>query len=352
MKIIKQGIVFRNNKSFFAYQAWPSACVDENGVVYVVFSGFRAGHLCPFGRVVLLKSRDGGESFSLPSLTGGGYLDERDPGILYIGNGKMLVTRASHPARNYENDYLDWICEDSGEKGVALVKEYSRLPESDREGGCFYRFLYDYGEKPGDEKKIPVHTPHGPVALSDGTVFYLGKELYAADVFSVYTSADGGETFVKTGDCPIPGGFTADSFHEVHCAELPGGRIMALFRAHLEENDDYFTMLKTFSADRGRTWSEWEQTGICGSPPHLCNAGGRIVLTYGRRVPDYGIYAREVLPDGRISEKEYKLFDGADDDLGYPATVMLPDNSLFTVYYAKYGSDEKTSILFTKWLLE
>ena len=351
MKIIKQGIVLRMNESFFAYQAWPSACVDENGVVYVVCSGFRAGHLCPFGKTVLIKSRDGGETWSLPVIVNDHFLDDRDPGILYLGDGKMLVTRASHPAKNYENDYLDWIHSDSGDAGAALVKEYASLPEKEREGGCFYRFLYEYGEKAGEEKRIPVHTPHGPVLLADGTVFYLGKELYGDDVFSVYTSADGGENFEKTGSCPIPEGYTKDQFHEVHCVELPGGRIMALFRTHLEENDDTFTMFRTFSSDRGKSWSEWEPTGICGSPPHLCDADGRIVLTYGRRVPEYGIYGREVFPDGEISEEEFKLFDGVNDDLGYPATVMLPDRTLLTVYYALYGGDKKTSVLYTRWSL-
>lgn len=351
MKIIKRGVALRMNGCFFAYQAWPSACVDENGVVYAVCSGFRAGHICPFGKTVLIKSRDGGETWSLPVVVNDRFLDDRDPGILYLGKGKMLATRASHPAKNYENDYFDWIRGDSGCKGTELVKEYATLPESEREGGCFYRFLYDYGETAGEEKRIPVHSPHGPVMLADGTLFYLGKELFGADVFSVYTSADGGESFVKTGDCPLPEGYGSDQFHEAHCVELPGGVIMALFRTHLEENDDCFTMFRTFSADRGRTWSDPEPTGICGSPPHLLNADGRFVLTYGRRVPEYGVYAREVYPDGSISDEELKLFDGVDDDLGYPASVMLPDRTVLTVYYAKYGGDKKTSILYTKWSL-
>ena len=45
------------------------------------------------------------------------YLDDRDPGILYLGGGRMMVTRCSHHAKTYENDFADWIYSDSGARG-------------------------------------------------------------------------------------------------------------------------------------------------------------------------------------------------------------------------------------------
>ena len=355
MEIIKKSIVSRINDSFFSYQSWPSACVDENGVIYIVCSGFRMGHVCPFGKTVLYKSRDGGESFSLPVVVNDHFLDDRDPGILYLGKGEFIVTRCSHPAVSYETALFDWLYSDSGEAGAGLVRCYGRIPGPLRECGCFYRILRDYVEKADPEKRIPVHSPHGPVLLSDGTVFYLGKEVFSGvpeekEKFSVYISGDRGESFEKAGECPIPAYLSPTQLHEVHCAELCDGRIMALFRTHLTEDDSFFTIMKTVSSDRGKTWSEWEKTDICGSPPHLCRlSGGEIALTYGRRRPPYGICGRMVSADGVISDEEFRLADCDDDDIGYPSTVELKDGTLFTVYYARYGGDDNASLLGVKW---
>lgn len=353
MKIIKKGVVSSLKGGMFTYQAWPSVCADENGDIYVVCSGLRMGHLCPFGKIVMYISRDGGETFSLPQIVTDSFLDDRDPGILYIGGGEMLVTRAAHPACEYETEYLDWIKEESEEAGTGAVKYWSRLSESDRKGGCFYRKLSGCGNTAGEEKRIPVHCPHGPVLLNNGEIFYLGKELYTKDEhFSVYISKNRGESFEFVSRCPLPDGFTPAMVHEVHCAQLPGGKIMALFRTHLTEDDNYFTITKTVSCDGGLTWSEWEKTGICGSPPHLCKTPcGSLALTYGRRIPPYGIYARSVSPEGEISGEEFMLDSCFDDDLGYPATVSLPDGSLFTVFYAKLPGDEKNSIHYVRWEL-
>ncbi len=357
MDVLKHGIVSRITDSFFSYQSWPSACTDENGVIYVVCSGFRMGHVCPFGKTVLYKSRDSGESFSLPVVINDHFLDDRDPGILYLGGGDFIVTRCSHPAENYENQMFDWLYSDSGEAGAGLVKHYNMIPANERRGGCFYRILRNYCETADDEKRIQVHSPHGPVLLSDGTVFYLGKEVFSGvpedkEVFTAYISEDRGETFSKSGNCPIPEGYSPVQFHEVHCAELSGGGIMALFRTHLTDDDSYFTVMKTVTYDRGKTWSKWEKTDICGSPPHLCKLGnGELIFSYGRRRPPYGICARKVSAAGEISGDEFRLADCDDDDIGYPATVELPDGSLFTVYYARYHGDTTASLLSVKWIL-
>lgn len=357
MRIIKQGLISRITDSFFNFQSWPSACTDENGVIYVVCSGCRMGHVDPFGKTVLYKSRDCGETYSLPVIVNDHYLDDRDAGILYLGGGEFIVTRCSHRAASYETEYRDWISTDSGEAGLGLLKHYKNIPADERRGGCFYRILTDYAEKAQEEKRIPVHCPHGPTLLQSGRIFYLGKEVFSEDPsrkdsFSVYISDDRGCTFIKHAECPIPDGYTSDQFHEVHCAELPSGRILALFRTHLTDDDLYFTIMKTYSDDGGKTWSEWEKTGICGSPPHLCRLpDGRCILTYGRRVSPYGIYGREVSPDGEISDNEFQLAacSEIDSDLGYPATVVLPDGTLYTAYYARFETDSYASLFYVKW---
>ena len=63
---MKFGIVNRSKSSLFPYQAWPTVCKDENGVLYATCSGHRLGHLCPFGKNLMFISRDEGESWSSP----------------------------------------------------------------------------------------------------------------------------------------------------------------------------------------------------------------------------------------------------------------------------------------------
>ena len=357
MTLIKQGIVVRKPDTFFGYYAWPTACIDENGVIYIVCSGGRMGHMCPFGKILMFKSCDGGETFSLPTIVFDGYLDDRDPGLLYLGNGRMLVTSCSHPTKTYLTDFRDWLYGDSGEAGLGLLRHYDQVPDEYKDGGCFYAVLRNYGETAGEKKHIPIHSTHGPILLRDGTVFYLGKELFydggSDRLFVSYVSRDGGKTFERVAVCPYPEGYGSETFHEVHCGELPDGRIIALFRSHLTENDHYFTIMKTVSADDGRTWSGWEKTGICGSPPHLCRLNdGRHILTYARRIEPYGIYGRIVETDGGIGEKEYRLAECQDNDIGYPTSVQLPDGSIFTAYYARVENDSMASILYTKWTTE
>ena len=43
--------------------------------------------------------------------------------------------------------------------------------------------------------------------------------------------------------------------------------------------------------------------------------------------------------------------DGPDWDLGYPASVEMPDGSVLTVYYQKHRAGEKPSLLWSRWAL-
>ena len=59
---------------------------------------------------------------------------------------------------------------------------------------------------------------------------------------------------------------------------------------------------------------------------------------------------------GETWEEDYILNDNINQekqrDMGYPATVELPDGSLITVYYERYKDDKFTSIQCTKWTIE
>ncbi len=67
------GAVYHNSNSFFGYCGWPSVCKDDEGTLYAVCSGFRAAHICPFGKTVLYKSWDEGKTWSIPMVINDTY---------------------------------------------------------------------------------------------------------------------------------------------------------------------------------------------------------------------------------------------------------------------------------------
>ena len=44
------------------YIGWPTVCCRANGELLAVFSGDRDEHVDPFGKVQMVRSRDGGET--------------------------------------------------------------------------------------------------------------------------------------------------------------------------------------------------------------------------------------------------------------------------------------------------
>ena len=131
---------------------------------------------------------------------------------------------------------------------------------------------------------------------------------------------------------------------EPYAAVLSDGTILGTVRVEREgdyEND--FTVYTTRSSDGGYTWSEWECTHIGGSPPHLMqHSSGALILTVGRRSGSApGEYAYISHDGGHTWTEEYELSVGTNSDLGYPASVELPDHTILTVYYQHYSDPEE-----------
>ena len=352
-KTVKNGIVYRNVDSLFRYNAWPTVCRDDEGVLYTVYSGFRGAHICPFGKTCLCRSFDGGKTWTAPVVVNDTWLDDRDAGIVYLGKKTVMVSWFSHPVEAYLNRYHNSIWEPG--RGM-MDMLYPTVPESKNKGGSFIRVSEDGGLTWGETVKLPVSAPHGPILRRDGSVFYLGKEMYChspeqPDVIIAMESRDCGQTWQEIGRVPLPEieGITWGSLHEPHAVELPDGRLLGAIRS--EYND--FTVLLTSSEDGGRTWTVPKPTGILGSPPHLLlHSSGAVILTFGRRHPPYGERALVSRDGGATWPEEVIIRDDAPNgDLGYPATVELPDGKLLTVYYQIQPGDDMPSIQYSVWEL-
>lgn len=364
-KVLDRGVICRVTDSPFAYNGWPSVCRDENGVLYAVCSYGRLGHICPFGKTALFVSKDNGKSWSEPFIINDTPLDDRDAGILYLGNGRMLVTWFCHPTGNYLNDYYGFMIEDLMETEFAVVEnrlaEYKEYKHEDTLGGSFIRISDDYGKTWGKTIRVPISSPHGPNILKDGTLLYLGKEMYSENceiseeksVIAAYKSTDRGNTWIKLSVLRKPADAVWGNFHEPHVVELPDGRLFGAIRAEGKGIEHGFTVYTTFSDNGGLTWSDWKCVGVCGSPPHLLlHSSGALICSFGRRNSPYGERALISRNFGETWNEEI-VIDGrpSDDDLGYPASTELSDGSILTVYYQKFEDDKKCSLQYTRWAL-
>ena len=350
------GAVYRNPHSFFGYCGWPSVCKDDEGVLYAVCSGFRAAHICPFGKTVLFISRDEGRTWSIPMVINDTYLDDRDAGIISLGGKRLLVTWFTHPVSCYKTQYSQYIRNAWGGSG-GVLDMYDSIPEGFREGGSWIRVSEDGGMTWGETVKVPVSAPHGPILRRDGSILYFGKEMYAhdparPDIVAAYESQDMGKTWEKLGEVPKPEGTVWNNFHEPHVLELPDGKLLGMIRAEGKEIGPHYTVFQSVSGDGGKTWSEMASLGISGSPPHLLqHSTGAVVLVTGRRQQPFGQRALISRDNGKTWCDEYIIREADSSDIGYPCSTELSDGSILTVYYQHAEGDSFPSLLWSRWEL-
>jgi len=128
------------------YIGWPSIGQTPNGDLLVVFSGDRTAHVSPDGKTQMVRSRDGGKTWSQPVTIHDFPIDDRDAGITRTSKGTMLVSWFTGPPYGTE-----------------------------LQGHYVIRSL-DNGHTWGKPIRTPVTTPHGPVQLSDGRLLFIGQQ--------------------------------------------------------------------------------------------------------------------------------------------------------------------------------
>ena len=387
--IIKQGVIARHTEGLRRYFGWPTVCCDENGVLYAIVSR-RMIHVDPFGQVCLYRSYDGGETWSEAQVIVDDIFDDRDAGICYLGNGKMIMSFFHHPLKWYKKDqmYYKWwtsgvgrFCtEQDRDEALAKMDEY---PEELSYGASYVLVSEDYGKTWGEKVHIPISCPHGPSRMNDGRLIMVGTPHNLADYkrvtgdetpyfahgepLCVIVSEDEGKTWKKLCDVPTTmddrskGGVCASV--EPHIIQLRDGTLVIAYRycndSEYRRIGEHTLTYLTFSYNGGTRWTYPVPAKNCdgeiaiGSPPHLLEtADGAIVLSYSRRATPTGIRAMISYDGGHAWGEEIILgqnWNPEDDDLGYPATTQLPTGELLTVAYRKYFDDPLPCFMYTKW---
>lgn len=346
------------------YHGWSTVARRANGELWLTWSGGRESHVCPFGQVVAMTSRDEGKSWTHPRVLLDSATDDRDSGVLETAKGTLLVTTFTSLAYEpfLKNGNVMAAQGEGGWKSVSMPPAqlarwnaaHARLNDEERKAELGEWVLRSTDGGKSWSNRIPsiVNSPHGPIQLKDGRLLYAGKQLWTKDnKIGVCESKDDGLTWQWLADIPKrPGDDAKKNYHELHAVEAADGTLIAQIRNH--SNTDKHWTLQSESKDGGKSWSV--PHAVCyGLPSHLLRLrDGRLVMTYGHRKPPFGNQARLSTDNGKTwSEAIILSGDGTGVDLGYPSTVELADGTLLTVWYESMKEPAHAVLRQAKWKL-
>ncbi len=331
------------------YHGWPTLARRSNGELLVVWSGGREAHVCPFGRVDIMRSHDNGQTWTWPRTLLDGAIDDRDAGILETAKGSLLVTTFTSLA------YEASLKKQPPEKLKRWLAAHQRLNDRQRKAelGEWMIRSTDGGITWSARYPTIVNSPHGPIQLSDGRLLYAGKQLWTGDKqVGVCESTDDGQTWKWLAAIPARDGDSFTNYHELHAVEANSGKLLVHIRNHNKANVG--ETLQAESTDGGQTWTKPRSIGVWGLPSFLTKLqDGRLLMTYGHRRPPYGNQARISEDDGQTwSEPLMISTDGVSGDLGYPSTAQLADGSLVTVWYENMKPSPYAVLRQATWSIE
>lgn len=243
------------------YIGWPSVACLKNGDVVAVFSGDRDAHVDPYGKVQLVRSTDGGETWSAPRTIANGLMDDRDAGIVQMPDGEILVTYFTSSCWTAPN-----ILKKHPDYRRHLEKIDRTLPQAAI--GDYLIRSRDNGRtwsKPERMDANYTQTPHGPILLRDGGLLEIGRtHVNGRATIRVSRSDDRGRSWqMLCADIPDQNGENTGEPHifcEPHVVERANGDLVALMRYHGPDN----CLRVSRSADGGRRAScraSWPRSG-------------------------------------------------------------------------------------------
>ena len=323
------------------YHGWPTLARRSNGELILLYSGGREDHVCPFGRLELMRSSDEGKTWSRPSVVFETGIDDRESGLMETARGTLIANTFT------SLDFIGLLAEAEqiapGTPGAWAPERLKRwqtardqLTADQRQAalGMWMIRSTDGGMNWSEPYNSPVSSPHGPIQLSDGRLLHAGKEVVGTGRTGVCESTDDGQTWQWLAAIPQrPGDNSEIDYHEFHMVEAVEGRLVAHIRNH-NANNSYET-LQTESSDGGKSWTLPHTIGVWGLPSHLLRLkDGRLLMSYGYRRTPFGNQARVSDDQGRTWSEALTISDdGVGGDLGYTSTVQLTEESLLSVWY-------------------
>ena len=339
------------------YIGWPTIAKRDDGELLVVFSGKRQFHWCPYGVNELVRSADGGETWTEPEIINNTPLDDRDTGIIVMRSGTVVMSWFTGKGWQDLDLYKDRIDASTME---SWERHYRKIGEDviRKWDGRWTRRSTDGGRTWEPPVESIASAPHGPIELHDGNLLYVGTaEIAGQRGLASVLSEDEGRSWRQIGTIPVTDEHKEEKpFGEPHPVEVEDNNIVCLWRHSPGARPDKAYLHQSESADGGKTWTVIRPTPMWGYPPHLVKLhNGDLLVTYGVRRAPFGQRACLSHDGGKTWDIENEIMlrdDAPNSDLGYPATVELEPGELFTVYYQIDVPGEKTCLIATRWSLE
>ena len=308
---------------------FPVAISLKNGDLLAVIRG-GAPHIGVKGRLDLVRSSDGGQTWSAPWTVVDGPLDDRNPALGQSKDGTIVLAYAI--AGNYDETGLRFkgTRTDRVFDGVYLMhsRDDGRTWSKPVRDPTIYKF-YDGRGHVSPYGKI-VQLPDNTLLMAVYFELFDSRGTLPAGAEGrsesyLFRSKDGGKTWGE----PV---LLGSHYNETGVTVLRDGRILAAMRSEKEQH-----LAVTESSDSGRKWSKPVLvTRDNEHPADLIQLkDGRVLMVYGERNAPRGVRAM-ISADGRTwdSSKSIVLADDAPNrDCGYPSSVETAGGKVVTLYY-------------------
>jgi sialidase-1 len=162
------------------YHGWPTLTHTKKGELVVVWSGRREAHVCPFGTVEMMTSRDEWSELDLsPHRPRRPHRRPRRGGAR---NGQRHSHRHHLHLARLRSRW--WPRAGARPRIPPGSRAHARIADEEtREGelGCWGFRSTDRGLSFSGRIDTIVNSPHGPCQLADGRLLYAGKELWTEE---------------------------------------------------------------------------------------------------------------------------------------------------------------------------
>ena len=333
---IRNGVVISRPEQMYG---WPGMVKTSENEIIVAASERRA-HVCPYGREVIVRSADGGKTWSLPQEIYNSELDDRDANLTLAADGTLM---------------LSWFTSAAFELYPQWAARTKRITNQMREEllGSWMSCSRDGGHSWDIPKRMPAGRHISPIILSDNSLLVLGDGAgnENEDSVAVYKSDDMGESWRKATKIPCKRIWIAECkqnllvLDENHVLETSPGKLIAMFRT--TDGEGY--LYQAFSEDYGESWSKPYKTDIMGFPPHLLRlSNGVIMCSYSHRWKPFSIRAVFSYNDGKNWDTDniLTLYEWKNQpDMGYPSSIELSPGNILTVFYCSHhGASHQASL--------